>query len=469
MSGVGKPASAQVVSADSAEAALAEFSVAPLSLSERDRAAARGNFLETVVLGIAGADGPGVDATDRLARMECAAGAATVWRGGGPLTPSAAAWVNAVAASALDQDTLYGSVHADAVIVPVVIAVGERMGASGADVLDAHAVGTEIMCRLSDAAVPPQKGWTPTSVFGVFGAAAAAGRLMGFSADRVRDAMGMALSLAAGSQQTNVDKVLAKRLQPGFAARHGILSALAAEAGLSGSVNWLEGRSGLWSLYQPGDQARLLDGLGRTFRLRETIRKIYPVCSCSHAAMHALSGLMAARALDAESIRRVSVRITPFMNHMVGGAFRPADNPVLSAQFNLAYGLACIALRKGCNLSDLEVPRITDPAIAAFCDRIDITVDERQTGELAPAVIEVRTENETFLGRSDVMPGSMDCPMTEAQFDAKLTDCLGLVDTETAQASATALKRVVRDLGEQENIHDLTSLIVASHRRRKEP
>lgn len=443
------------------EKALARFAVGPLSLSDEDAGIGRRNLLETVVLGIAGVDGPGVASIEQLARAECAAGPATVWRGGPSLAPSGAAMVNAAATSALDGDTLYGSVHADAVIVPVVLAVGEAVGASGVGVLSAHAVGCEVMCRLSEAATPPQRGWTHTSLYGVFGAAAATARLLGYSEAQAAQALGIALSLAAGSQQTNIDRALTKRLQPGLAARHGIFAAAAVGHGVTGATNWLTGRGGLWSLYQGGEPSRLLEGLGASFLFPRAIQKVYPVCSCSHAAMSALADLMAKHGLVGHEIDRIAVTITPFMNHMVGGGFDPSENPVVAAQFSLEYGLACMALRGKCDLADLDVDRVRDPEIAAFCNRIEISVDTSQTGELTPAVVEVSTRQGRFSGSCDTMPGSPERPMTGAEFTEKLVDCLAQRNKGRAQRNLARLSDAVEALIEMPTVRDLNGLIAA--------
>jgi len=440
-------------------AALGAFARGLRDLPPEATAIAQRNILETIVLGLAGMGEDGVGDIARLARSEHAAGPATVWDGGPGLAPGGAALVNGVAAAALDFDSLFRTVHADSVIVPVVLAVGEAVNASGRDVLLAYAAGVEIMARLSEASIPPQRGWTQTAVFGVFGAAAASARLLGLDEDAFGHALGIGLSLAAGSQQANVEKVLTKRLQPALAARNGVFAAHAAKSGVTAPAEWLEGRAGIWALYQAGDPKRLLAGLGERFLFTETLLKKYPVCSCSHAAIDALAAIIEQYDLTADAMASVTVTLTPFMNHMVGGAFAPESNPVVTAQFSVQYALACIALRGRVSLKDLALDAIADPAIARFCDRIEVVVDEAETGELTPARVEVRAGGQVFVEQVDAMPGSAEAPLSAAEQEAKLADCLDRVPGWSDGARRARLMETVRRLPDLPKIAELTALL----------
>lgn len=446
-------------SAISRAASLSAFAAGPLHLPASAIAIAQRGILETVVLGLAGSTQDGIPALARLARDDHSAGPSMVWDGGPGLSSSGAALVNATSASALDYDSLYASVHSDAMIVPIALAVGEAVGASGRQVLEAYAVGVEIMARLARAAEPPQRGWTHTAVFGVFGAAATAGRLMKLPAERLNQAFGVALSLAAGSQQTNVEQVLTKRLQPGLAARSGIFAAGAVREGFTAPADWLQGRAGLWHLYQPGDAQRVCEGLGEIFYFTEAILKAYPVCSCSHAAIEALRRILQREPLAPDAIESVTVELTPFMAHMVGAPFSPGDNPVVTAQFSVAYGLACIALRGRLSLADLETNAILDPAIRAFADRVAVRVDEAGSGELAPATVTVSAGGRQLSERVEIMPGTPEAPMSAAALDAKLADCLALVRDARPGLDLDRIRQAVDRLPEMDCIADFSAAL----------
>ena len=105
--------------------------------------------------------------------------------------------------------------------------------ASGADFLAALVIGSDVMCRLGAAARHPHRGFHYTSAFGVFGAAAAASRLLRLDAARTRHALGIAFIQACGTQQANIEPSLTKRMLSAFAARAGVYAALLAQRGIT--------------------------------------------------------------------------------------------------------------------------------------------------------------------------------------------------------------------------------------------
>src|SRR5271165_4554724 len=135
-----------------------------------------------------------------------AAGNSGVFGDASRYTPSGAAFLNGALAHSLDfADThAAGSLHPGATVIPAALAAGEMAGASGADVLAAIVAGYEVTCRIA-LALPAgehyNRGFHPTATCGAFGAAAAASRVFGLSADDVASALGIALSQSAGSLQ----------------------------------------------------------------------------------------------------------------------------------------------------------------------------------------------------------------------------------------------------------------------------
>ena len=133
-------------------------------------------------------------------------------------------------------------------------------------VITALVAGSELMVRLG-LATRSHPGWFYSSVFGAFGAAAAASKLLNLDETQTLHALGIALSQAAGTQQPLLERSLTKRLQTAYAARSGVEAALFAEAGVTGPAQPLEGSSGIQALYTGLDRATLLDGLGTALRV----------------------------------------------------------------------------------------------------------------------------------------------------------------------------------------------------------
>lgn len=421
---------------------------------------AKRNILDTLLVGRAGARAEGLEAMVSLAQGEAKPGLCTVWARDGRLPPAYAAQINAMAAAALDFDSLCLTAHTDCVVVPAAIAAAETSGASGKALLTAYVAGTEIIARLSRAAVPPQKGWTHTSVFGVFGATLAAARLFGLSDTETTHAFGISLSLAAGSQQSNIEQTLTKRLQPALAARNGIFAALSARAGITGPACVLEGKAGLWALYQKGCADRLLDGLGHEYVLLQTGLKEYPVCACSHAAIEACLGLTGGRGLREDDIERVDVTVTPFMTDMVGGAFDPSQNPVVAAQFSIRYAIAAALLRGHVDLSDLTFDAITDASIKRLADRIRVHTDQSNGGEVEPATVclKLAGQDERTL-TVNVIPGSPAAPLSADAFLTKLRACERAQPFDARLGGLPALQRTVQRLEELGDLKQLGALL----------
>lgn len=379
---------------------------------------------ETLLIGMAAGQEKGVGAIRDLALREHGPGVARIWYDGSMLSPGGAALVNAMAASALEYDSLNGTVHADAVILPAVLAVAQAEGRSGRELIEAYIVGVEVAARLSLASVPPQRGWTHTTVFGVLAAAASCARLLGLDNAGLSDAMGLALSMAAGTQQTNAERVLSKRLQPGLAARAGVFAAQAAASGIGGPRHFLTGKSGLWAMYQPGDADRLTHELGLRFLLDHTALKRYPVCACSHTAIKAALHLRREYGVEARTLRRVSVTITPFMYRLVGGVPAATDDPIVAAQFSIRYAIACALLRGRLSLDELGLDALNDQDLVRLARCIEVDVDEREQGEMGPATLRLELEDGRIVTHIERdLPGGPDAPLTDEEFRGKLSEC----------------------------------------------
>lgn len=353
-------------------------------------------------------------------------GLARVWFGAERLPAGSAAFFNALCAATLDYDSVIGSAHADVVVWPALLALAATRPVSGRDLIVAHAVGAEVMARLSAAATPPGRGWSPTPLYGGFGSAAASARLLGLDAGRAVQALGLALSQAAGTQQGHIEQTLSKNAQPALAARAGLFAAQLAAAGLTAPSAPIEGRFGLAAIYQPLDEAAVLGGLGTRWTILGTAFKKYPVCACSHPLTDTVIALCHQHDLRADDIAGVEVVITPTMDRLVGGTFAPQDNPLVTAQFSLRYALASAIHCRALGLAQLHTDRVLDPAIATLAGRMTIAVDDGRPGAYGPADLRLRLRDGRVLeARTGAFPGGPEQPLTAEERDAKYRDCAG--------------------------------------------
>jgi 2-methylcitrate dehydratase PrpD len=402
--------------------------------------AAKRVMLDTLGVAWAASDTPGSRPLRDLAVREGGAPDATLIAFGDRVPAAAAALVNGTLAGALDFDCLHepSIMHCDIVILPAVLAVAERQGATGAEFLGALVLGNDLACRLGSS-TNLNGGWFYSALYGGISAAAAAAKLLRLDATGIRHAMGIALSSTGGSRQANAEKRFTKRMQTAFAAQTGVQAALLAHAGVTGPAAILEGDAGIWKLCEAGDPTPVLAELGTRYANAEISLKKFPSCACNHAAVEAAIRIVQDHRLRPDDIARARVAITPYMWHVTGGPFQPGDTPQVDAQFNIYYSVASALLRGRLGVDEILPPAIFDPAIPPMIDRIDVVVDNSLNTLLGPAIVEVTTnDGRQFRERVDELPGTPDAPLSDAEVEAKFRSCVGrgLDPLESARADA---------------------------------
>jgi len=388
---------------------------------------AKRQILDTLACAWAGSDAAGVAEIRRLLVERGGRAEANVWAHGDHLPAPAAARLNGMMAAALDYDALHdrATVHADIVILPAVLALGERTNATGAELIAALVAGDELMVRLGRA-VKSHPGWFYTSVLGGLAAAAAAARILKLDGRGTANAIGIALGTAGGTQQSLIEKTLTKRLQSASAAEAGVEAALMAACGITGPAEALEGRAGLAALYTELDQDLVLDGLGTTFEVAGLTFKKYPSCFCNHAAIEGVLELVQRHALTPDHIDSVTVELTPYMARLVGNAFDPGATPQAAAQFSVQYSVASALLRRRLGLAEIEPAAVLDPAIGPLAARVRVQIDAGRDDKFIPVPLTLRTtDGSEHRIVVDTLPGTPSRPLSDRELEAKVRECFG--------------------------------------------
>ena len=349
-----------------------------------------------------------------------------VWLTNEYLPATSAAFINGIYAAALDFDSVHDQAtsHPDIVIIPALMALADRQPMNGKDFLTAYIAGAEMHVRLC-MGITHNPGWFMTSTLGVFASAAISARMLGLNASGIHTAMGIALSRAAGTQQSLVEGALVKRLQSAFAARDGVEAAFLAQCGITSPKQMFEGERGFDNLYEPLDRERTLGELGKNYLLQTLTLKNYPSCFCNHAAIVATEQLVEQHQLSADQVAECTVRITSYMNRLVGAAFAYGDSPQVSAQFSVQYSVASILLRGRFRLQDIDTEAVLDPAIMECIKKIKIEIDSTETGKFTPATVRIKMKTaETFSCTINEIPGTPGKPLSDEQVRQKAMDCL---------------------------------------------
>lgn len=332
-------------------------------------------------------------------------GASRVVGEAGGRAPYAAALMNGALGHSLDFDDTHaaGSIHPGAAVIPAALGAAQMTGATGADVLAGIVAGYDITCRLSMALGPSAhyaRGFHPSATCGVFGAAAAAGRVMGLDARAIASALGLCGSMAAGSLQFLENGAWNKRWQVGAAAANGLAAAIAARRGFVGAEAPIEGSRGFLHGYAPAPEPDLAtEALGSRFDIMETAVKPYPACRYTHAAIDAIRELRARHGIDADAVRAIEIGLpqTGISITALPEDAKRRPRSVVDGQFSMHF-VAAVAVRTGGLGWDDYARWLGDPAIDALCDRVTVVHDARAEAAY-PAQMAGSAAIETAQGR----------------------------------------------------------------------
>lgn len=422
-------------------------------------------LLDNVGTALAGAGQSGCAQLEQLLAEVGGVAEAQVIGSARRLPAAAAAQLNAVQARALDFcDVVFSGYHPSSTDVPVALAVGERVGASGLEVLAALAAGQDLAMRVNLAANGAGGGFHgfDGNILAVFGAAAVAGRLLGLDADRLVHAIGLAFNQAAGSLQSNQDKALGVRLIQGNAARAGVESALLAARGVTGPVNILSGECGFFALYarRPGDISRLLDGLGERWEGEAyTCFKPYPCCSLLLSIADAAAAV-GARMPAGAALRAVELEISPFQQRVCGQPYAPGADPEVAAMFSAQYVFAT-TLRRGLpRLEHFNARAATEPAVVALAQSVLL----RERPGFPRDHCRVHADWGTGTCEVEVPHGSgwPERPLDVAALRAKFADCAASSAAGIGPAHAASIRDAIERFETLESVCAFAPLLAPS-------
>ncbi len=332
--------------------------------------------------------------------------------------------INCLASSIYSFDDTHEQavVHPGGPVAAAILALAERRPTAGVDFLAAFALGVEMECRLCKAvSVPPARGsiaWSGTGISGGIGAAVAAGRLLGLDAGRLRSAIGIALSQAAGFRAMH--GTMSTALMPAQAAQTGLRAALLAEQGFTSSAAPLEGRYGYLSVFaeQP-DLDALVGGLGERFELLRNTYKPYPCGIVIHPIIDACLDLRRAHGIDPARIARVAIQASPGAMALCN---RPHPQDEMQAHVSLHHWTAVAFIRGTARVQDMDTnTAVRDPALMAFQDKVEATLDPSVAADAAVVTV-VLDDGTRHACQVEHCIGSASRPMSDADLERKFID-----------------------------------------------
>ena len=381
-----------------------------------------------------------------------------------------AAMANGLLVHGLDYDDTHvpGIIHATASAFPCTFALGERLGASGADVVAAYVVAVEAGARIGS--VPRggfhRQGFHPTGLVGAFGCALGAGRLLGLDPERLAMAQGIALSTASGSMEFLEDGAWTKRLHPGWAAVAGLTSAYLAREGFVAPGLPYEGRFGLYRTHLGAgadgdcDYSLATAGLGEAWELRRVAVKPFPACHFLHGCADAAIAIARDHDLRPEEVEEVTALVP---EETIATICEPAANKVrpvsdYDAKFSVQYAVAASLSRRAFGLAELDEDARADAGILDLAKRVRYRPDPASAFPRAfSGEVVVRTRDGRELRhREEVNRGADERPLTNGEIAEKFMEnaCLAVDGPK-----AIAIRQAVLDLDRFDDVRALGDVL----------
>lgn len=329
-----------------------------------------------------------------------------------------AASINTAGANIFDFDDTHEAtiIHPAAAVFSALFAHAEIHGTCGRDVLEAFIIGCEVECRIGNAVSPYHyaHGWHITSTCGIFGAAAASGRLLGLTSEQMIDAFSCAASQSAGMAE--MLGTGAKSVSMGNAARNGYMSAILATHGCGGTDAPLTARLGYLNVYSdtPAPEA-LTDDLGQIWEFATNTYKPYPVGIVLNPVIQGILDLREHHGLSLDQITGIELFGHPLLQERTD---RPKAATGRTTQVSAQHAIA-IALLTGTATLD----EFSDEAAQRTLNigRPEVSFIDEPDRDITSVRIVVHLKNGQSMTQDITdAAGSRKNPMSDAQLEAKL-------------------------------------------------
>lgn len=297
-----------------------------------------------------------------------------------------AAMINAMLAHTLELDDVHpaSKTHGSASLIPAAWSCARYLGSSGKDFLTAVVCGYETVSRIGMAlgvSAHRGRGWHATATCGVFGSAAACGKLLRLSTDQLVSALGMAGTQSFGVWAFLGDGSSCKILHTGRAAVSGLDAAVLARCGMTGPEHILEAEDGglLKAMSDGGDITKVSEGLGTVYEILNMDMKPYPCCRSTHGAIDCVLELRKRmQAEEADHIRQIQVETYDVGYRQCAvsdGCLHPKN--AQDARFSLPYCTAVAWCRGKVTMDEFRLELLDDPQLRKLMGLTKVIATEK--------------------------------------------------------------------------------------------
>jgi 2-methylcitrate dehydratase PrpD len=343
---------------------------------------------------------------------------ATVLGRGDRLDAMHAALMNGITSHTFDFDDthLKTVIHPSGPVASAILALAEREPVSGADFLHAFILGVEVECRIGNAVYPEHYnvGWHITGTAGVFGAAAAAGRLLGLNEQQMVWALGIAATQSSGLRE--MFGTMCKPFHPGNAARNGLLAALLAQQDFTSSNQGIEAKRGfahvLSTAFKPDE---IIRGLGESWEIALNTYKPFACGIVIHPIIDACIQLRNEHGLEAGDIEAIEAKVHPLVLELTG---KKTPQVGLEGKFSVYHSAAAAIIYGAAGEAEYGDDVVVDPTLTALRDRVTAVEDKAMHEDQTRVTIRLKNGKtlDKFVAHAI---GSLDRPMSDAALEDK--------------------------------------------------
>jgi 2-methylcitrate dehydratase PrpD len=308
-------------------------------------------------------------------------------------------------------------------VLPAALAMAEREGASGEELVAAIVAGYEVAIRAGEAmGTSHYRFWHTTATCGTFGAAAAAGKLLGLDKAQMVAAFGSAGTQAAGLWPFLAEGAMSKQLHPAKAAADGLLSALLAQQGFTGASRIFEDEKGFCrAMAQDADLSRFTDGLGKPpYRIMDTCFKAYAACYHIHSAIDGALQICREHKLAGNNVQAITARLYRVATDLLKDV--QLANPYV-AKFHVPFCLATAVQYGSVGTEAFSEERTASEVLRDLMAKITLAHDpdlDKDHPAKFPAIVEIVTKaGAKHTARVDYPKGDSKNPMTLEELTAK--------------------------------------------------
>lgn len=428
-------------------------------------AAAKQYLLDTVGCGIYGAETPWAKALNGLILEQGGRPEATLWLQGfrGPAASVALGLGVMMHSFELDDYHSGAKLHPGAAVIPAAFAMAERQGSSGQELLAAIVAGYELMIRASLAAGTlsmRRRGWHITGLCGTFGAAAAAGQLLGLDPAHMANALGLAGTQSAGLMAFTCDGANSKRLHPGRAAQSGVFAAELAARGFSGPTAVFEYEDGGFcrAVSDEPDLDVLTRSLGQEYVTAAVSLKPYACCGSTHSSIDVVRWLARQYQIRPQDVAEIVVYNHSVVKLQTSWWYEPVSP--MQAQMNIEYCVAVALAEGNAGPQQFSSDKIADPQLVELAHKVRFEIDpeiETIYPRAFPGKVAIRLQDGRVVEHAVPGPkGSPENPMTLDEVGEKFHQ---LVDPVLGQARATRLAECIAQVDTLDNVQAITELL----------